>query len=46
MLAVLGGAVWSLATSTNITLSSLASFALLAGLTLFISGVVIAGSRG
>jgi hypothetical protein len=45
VLAVLGGASWALASSADITLSSFAAFACLAGLTLSVGGVTVLGRR-
>jgi len=43
VLAVLGAEVWILTSSGNVTLSSLAAFACLAGITLLVSGVIVTG---
>jgi hypothetical protein len=45
VLAVLGGAIWALASAADITVSSLAAFACLAGLTLLVGGVTVAQRR-
>ena len=45
MIAVLGGALWALASAANINLSSFAAFVFLAGLTLLVAGVTVAGRR-
>ena len=45
VIAVLGGALWALASAANINLSSFAAFVFLAGLTLLVAGVTVAGRR-